>query len=198
MFLFFLLSLIQDEEGASFFRNLYETYRSKMYYAAWRVLKDPCMAEDVMQDTFFVIASDQRILKRLMELNAKSELYVSNYVTKMCRNEALRKVGTSAYQREAPSDIQETILPSEVYADTKDIINPEEILCRNADVDLIAKAMRHLSPEEERLIEMLYFQDFTMDEAASQLKITKNALYVRHHRALKTLAKILEKELGDC
>lgn len=194
MFLIFLLSFIHDEEGALFFRNLYEKYRDKMYYAAWNVLKDSGNAEDVMQDTFFIIASQEKVLKRLMELNEKSELYVSNYVTKMCRNEALRKMGKSAYQREQSVDLENAAFPEDLCLDTRDDENPEDALCRNADLALIAKALKRLSPEDEILIQLLYFQEFSMAETAAQLHITKNTLYVRHHRVLKVLARILEEE----
>lgn len=194
MFLIFLLSLIHDEEGSLFFRNLYEKYKDKMYYAAWKVLKDSSNAEDVMQDTFFIIASQEKILKRLMELNMKSEVYVSNYVTKMCRNEALRKMGKAAYQREQLSGLERAVSSEEPNVEAQESGNPEDLLCRNAELDLVTKALKDLSPEDEILIQLFYFQEFSMDEIAAQLNITKNTLYVRHHRVLKTLARILKKE----
>lgn len=190
MFFPFLLSCIHDEEGAFFFRMLYQKYKEKMYYAAWQVLKDPEGAEDVMQDTFFIIASQEQVLKRLMELNTQSEIYVANYVTKMCRNEALRKIGKASYRREQLLDMNETSF----QAKEQESENPEAVLCRNADLASVAKALKCLSPEDEQLINLLYFQGFSMKEAAEQLKITRNALYVRHHRVLKQLADILKKE----
>ena len=89
MFLLFLLSLIEDETYSQFFHQLYTKHQQRMYYAAWQILKNAQTAEDIMQDTFYMIASNDRVLQRLMELSNQSEIYVVNYITKMCRNLSL-------------------------------------------------------------------------------------------------------------
>lgn len=194
MYLLFLLALIENEEYSLFFHNLYTKYRQKMFYAAWRVLKNPQTSEDVMQDTFYIIASNDTVLKRLMELNEQSEIYVANYITKMCRNHALQKKGTAGIQREYVAEINEELI-SESFGSAESIsFNPEEILCRHTDKEALAVAIKKLPPADEMLIQLIYFQNFTMDEVAQQLEISKNALYVRHHRALKALSKLLEQE----
>lgn len=193
MFLLFLLSLIEDDKYSQFFHQLYTKYQRRMFYAAWRILKHPPTAEDVMQDTFYVIASNDRVLEKLMELSTQSELYVINYITKMCRNNAMRKAGTAAARKEYAAEINDELLSKGYVSAESKFLNPEEMLCHCTDKESVKNAMHKLSESDEILLNLLYFQNFTMDEIAQQLNITKNALYVRHHRALKSLSQILRQ-----
>lgn len=193
MFLLFLLSLIEDETYSQFFHQLYTKHQQRMYYAAWQILKNTQTAEDIMQDTFYMIASNDRVLQRLMELSNQSEIYVVNYITKMCRNNAVRKVSTTVARREYPAEINDDLLSGSSTSAESRPMNPEDILCDIIDQEVVKSAMRKLSEPDEDLLNLLYFQNFTMDEIAQYFNITKNALYVRHHRALKALSQILQQ-----
>lgn len=194
MFLLFLMSLIEDEKYSQFFHHLYTKYRQKMFYAAWQVLRNPQTAEDAMQDTFYVIASNDRVLERLMKLNEESELYLANYITKMCKNNAIQKASSTMASRERAADFSEDPIVENLSAAENKFMNPEDILCSITDRELMRNAMHRLSETDEELLHLLYFQNFSMDEIAEQLQITKNALYVRHHRALKALSVILKQQ----
>ena len=58
----------------------------------------------------------------------------------------------------------------------------------------VLAALETLSPARKKVIELHYFQDFTLTEIAEELGKTVNAIYGLHFNALKDLRKILEEK----
>lgn len=47
---------------------IYEKYRNRMYIAAYRVVKNPSVAEDVLHDTFVALSRNTEKLKNVDSL----------------------------------------------------------------------------------------------------------------------------------
>ena len=65
---------------------IYEKYRNRMYMAAYRIVKNPTVAEDVLHDTFVALSKNTEKLKNV------DSLYTASYVTKAARNHALNTI----------------------------------------------------------------------------------------------------------
>ena len=97
-----------------------------MYYAAWNVLKDSGNAEDVMQDTFFIIASQEKVLKRDRETARKTAL------------EYLAKVGMDMYIKAKPRQLS---------GGQKQRVAIARALAMNPDILLFDEPTSALDPE---------------------------------------------------
>ena len=84
----------------------------------------------------------------------------------------------------------------EVMSDTGHILmdddpSPEENLFRQEDIQQLRQALTTLSPEEQTLLLMRFFENASYDDIAPVLGKSAGALRVLQHRALKKLAKQL-------
>ena len=65
---------------------IYEKHRNRMYMAAYRIVNNPTVAEDVLHDTFVALSKNTEKLKNV------DSLYTASYVTKAARNHALNTI----------------------------------------------------------------------------------------------------------
>ncbi len=64
------------------------------------------------------------------------------------------------------------------------------------DYRAIQEAIESLQPSYQELLHLRYWSDLPFKEIASLLQISENAAKVRHHRAIKALIPLLEKDYG--
>lgn len=60
------------------------------------------------------------------------------------------------------------------------------------EVDKLHTALAMLTPEEQALIQALFFEEKTERQYAEELGVYRNAIHVRKTRILKKLKKFLE------
>lgn len=54
--------------------------------------------------------------------------------------------------------------------------------------------LKNLSPQEQRIIDLLYFKGYTQKETSEELDIPLGTVKTRARRAIKTLREILGEE----
>ena len=68
----------------------------------------------------------------------------------------------------------------------------ENTVLRKLEVDKLHTALAMLTPEEQALIQALFFEEKTERQYAEELGVYRNAVHVRKIRILKKLKKLLE------
>lgn len=68
----------------------------------------------------------------------------------------------------------------------------ENTVLHKLEMDKLHTALAMLTPEEQDLIQALFFEEKTERQYAEELGVYRNAVHVRKNRALKKLKKILE------
>lgn len=68
----------------------------------------------------------------------------------------------------------------------------ENIVLHKLEVDKLHTALAMLTPEEQDLIQALFFEEKTERQYAEELGVYRNAVHVRKNRVLKKLKKFLE------
>lgn len=68
----------------------------------------------------------------------------------------------------------------------------ENTVLHKLEVDKLHTALAMLAPEEQALIQALFFEEKTERQYAEELGVYRNAIHVRKTRILKKLKKLLE------
>ena len=166
-----LLSLI-DESDISEFEKFYMKYRRLMVSVAFEVLKNYHDAEDAVSDAFVSIARRYSYIKSLPDNEQRL------YVCQSAKNKA-----KTIYRKNSGRREKETPLTDD---DKFRSIEDEYAVEENASIDDILSAM----PETYRDVMFMYFvQEYTVEEIASELGLTQQAVYKRIERGRELLKK---------
>ncbi|MFT3981188.1 MAG: RNA polymerase sigma-70 factor [Ferruginibacter sp.] len=162
----FLNSFQHGEEAA--FDCLYREYFPSLAYFANRLLKDPDMAEDIVQDCFVLLWQRR---DRLSHINAiKSYLYAS------VRNQCLKHL--EKLQRQQPQHIP-----------TSEEASFEEAVIASETARELYQLIDSLSPALQQIIRLYYLEGKSNKEIAEQLHIEPDTVIRQRLRAIMALRK---------
>ncbi len=162
-------------------------YGGRMLATATRLLGDPALAEDCVQEAFL---SAFRAIDRF-----EGRADVATWLHRITVNAGLMKLCGRARASEQPID---DLLPA--FDDNGCRVEPAWHTPKSAD-DLVAEkeirdlvlAKIHELPENYRIVLLLRdIEDLSTQEAATLLELTENTVKVRLHRARAALKKLLE------
>lgn len=155
--------------------QIYDLYSPELYRYAARFLGDPCVAEDCVADTF------SRFLRAIRARRGPKK-FLRAYLYRIAHN------WIADYYRRAPdvAELKETQPGHEN--------NPEQEADLRIRQAQMRKAILQLTPEQQQVIALKYFQDWKNGEIAQALLKPVGAVKSLQHRALASLKKILEKE----
>lgn len=167
------------------FRVLYKRYSSLVYSASLRVLRDPALAEDMVQEIFL------RIWRR-------PESYVSQrgkfatWLTSVTRNRAVDEIRSRnrRYRHETASPEEQQW---DVPGDERD--DPALTAELSDQRRLILAAMSGLPPEQKKVIELAYFGGLTQQEIAERLQQPLGTVKTRIRLGMQKLRAALTPEL---
>lgn len=167
-----VLSLKQNSQTA--FEYLYESYGGAIYGIIHKILKDEEKSEDTMQEVFL------KIWKKISDYDpSKGRLYT--WMINIARNASIDQL--RKHRNVHLEDISTTVPKGERMMS----FQPETTLLDMADI------VDKLRPERAVLIDMVYLQGYTQEEAANILEIPLGTAKSRIRTALqdlKTLFKI--------
>jgi RNA polymerase sigma-70 factor (ECF subfamily) len=167
------------------FRTLYARYSSLVYSAALRVVRDPQIAEDMVQEIFLR-------LWRKPESYAATRGKFSTWLTSVTRNRAVDEVrsrGRRFRHETASPEEQERELPG---PETDDPALTAELSDQRR---LILTAMSQLPPEQRQTIELAYFGGLTQQEIAERLGQPLGTVKTRIRLGMQKLRAALTPEL---
>lgn len=158
---------------------IYEKYRNRMYMAAYRVVKNPSLAEDVLHDTFVALS------KNTEKLRDVDSLYTASYVTKAARNHAL-----NAVKKSRESNI--------ISIDEIDVVSDESLLdklCTEENINIIVSSILALDEKYRDVLSLYYFNELTVSEIATLLSRKESTVKQQLARGRRKLIDTIKKEV---
>ena len=156
---------------------LYEHYGDTLYGVAYKVVRDEALAQDVLQESFI------KIWKKSDSYDAsKAKLFT--WLFRITRNTAIDKLRSLSTK----SDKEIQIDVSNVYKLGEDALRPE-----------LMDIQRHLGsiePKYQVVLEALFFQGMTQQEASDELDIPLGTIKSRLKIGLRELKKIYGPAMG--
>lgn len=153
---------------------LFELFAQRVFQAAYFVLRDRTLAEDIMQETFLVT------IEKLGQLRdpAKIEIWLIRVAINKALNE-LRKQNTKRLLRSIPTAGR----------------NPttEEIVLAEEEKEHLHKAIEALPADCQVIIYLKYFRDLTTKQIAYGINIPEGTVKSRLRKAYDQIRKKLTK-----
>lgn len=157
----------KDEKALSL---LYDHYGETLYGVACKVVQDEDLAQDVLQESFI------KIWKNANTYDAsKAKLFT--WIFRITRNTAIDKL--RSLQNTAHKEIQ--IAVSDVYTMGENSIIPEHLDVR--------ENLEKIAPKYKIVLEALFFQGMTQQEASKALNIPLGTIKSRLKTGLRELGK---------
>lgn len=167
-----LVASLKHRENDAF-KHLYMHYRGALYNLILQYIKDPEIANDVLQDVIITI------WKQIDKYDAsKGKLFT--WMVKLTRNAAINKLRSKVFKSEAKNE------RLEIYVDTIDEKNPGTNTINQIG---LRQQVNNLRKEYTDVIELSYFNGFTHEEIAKVLNIPLGTVKTRLRNALVELRK---------
>lgn len=167
--------------------QLYDLYAARVYGLCLRILNEPQLAEDMLQEVFV------RLWERA-HLFEPARGSLSTWLLGIARNlciDQLRRLQArpQAAEDHAPGDKE--ALPFEEWLEDPAADVPEAAAL-NEQARLVRRALASLPPEQQMVIELSYFGGLTRREIARQLKWPEGTVHTRARLALLRLRQQLD------
>ena len=163
---------MEDENDRQFVTDLYLKYKLNMFYTARRIVKDPHIAEDMVQESCIAIINNLEKIKAVEVCRRRS--YIVSMVKNISINYVVKRDRQSKYSFIADDEIlsQQPDLDSDI----------EEQMIRNCEIVTIKSALLMLSEKDRTILRMKYFDDLRDGDIANYLNIKANS--VRYYLTL--------------
>ncbi len=155
---------------------LYEYYGDALFGVISKVLSDPDLAQDALQETFI------KVWKKAKTYDSK-KAKLFTWLYRIAYNTAIDKV--RSYNNKVGKEIQ--IDASDVYTLTGDSLNQD-----------VLDIQKHLSSIDEKyqiVLNALFFEGMTQQEASNELDIPLGTIKSRLKIGLRELKKIYDPEI---
>ena len=154
---------------------LFARHRTPVYRWLIRFVGNETVAEDLLSDVFF------DVWQQAGRFEGRST--VSTWLLSIARFKAL-----SARRRRTDAPLNETI--EATVADSAD--NAEVVLEKKHQGEMLRDALTKLSPEHREIIDLVYYHEKSVDDAAEILSIPRATVKTRMFYARKKLAELVQ------
>lgn len=153
--------------------ELYDRYGRAAYSIIVRVVRDPAIAEDLVQETFL------RVWNRVHGLDAERGS-LGAWLLAVARNRAIDYLRSSAGRERRTLELNEAEHPS-LYRDMEpDIIASDK-------TRRVKEAMQKLAPNHRQVMELAYFEGLSQSEMAERMGQPLGTVKTWVRTALKSL-----------
>ena len=158
--------------------SIMQEQQEAVFRLAYLFLGDAGEAEDVAQEVFI------RAFRYINSFDSARALrpWLFGITANLARNRR-RSIGRYVYH-----------LARMARLAPPDVIDPEQETTRRAEAALLWKAVRCLSDEDQEIIYLRYFMEFSVEETAETLSIAPGTVKSRLSRALERLRGVARKE----
>lgn len=164
----------RDKSGMTL---LYEHYAPALFRLLNERLGSKEIAQEALQDVFLKIWSN------IDQYDAGKGRFFT-WMVRITKNYAIDVLRSKKFKDGRKTDQ----LPTYVYNDSK---LSEEAYVKDSGLQ---KVLKNLSPEEQKIIDLLYFKGYTHREASKELDIPLGTIKTRTRKAIKVLRSILGEE----
>ena len=168
--------------------TLVNHYQTRGLRAAFLILDDQDLAEDIVSDAF--LRAYQKINQ--FDLHRPFGPWFFQIVTNLAKRAASRNNRSTPFSA-VPPTLQERYIQSENQADA----SPEDQVAEDDRQDQLRKAIMALSPGQRTVIVQKYFLNLSIAEIASNTLTPQGTIKWRLHTAYKRLRILLEAEEND-
>lgn len=156
---------------------LYNNYSDALYGFIYRVVQDDELAEDLLQDAFV------KIWKNFSQYDpSKGRLFT--WLVNVARNLAIDKIRSKDFSNSAKNQSIDGLV-SYIDLNAGHSYNP--------DVIGIKEMVGRLTPDQSKIIDLLYYQGYTQVEVAEELNIPLGTVKTRARLAISQLRKEFDK-----
>jgi RNA polymerase sigma-70 factor (ECF subfamily) len=166
----YLIASVQDRNAQSF-ATLYDRYRQAAYSLAYRMMRDPQTAEDLVQEAFL------QVWRAAGSYRAERGS-VRTWILSIVHNRGIDQLRSSVSRRRMHDKVEATIptsQPSDAFAET----------WRNSQCEQLREALRGLPPEQRRVLKLAYYSGYTHTEIAELLDLALGTVKGRVRLGLK-------------
>ena len=156
-------------------QTLYGRHHVKIYRFALRLLRDETAAEDVVSEVFI------DVWRNAAQFEGRSE--ASTWLLAMARNKAF-----SALRRRKDKPLDEEAA-AEIVDDSDD---PEVVMQKKSKGERLRDCLSRLSPEHREVIDLVYYHDKSIEEAARIVGVPEGTVKTRMFHARKRLAELAQ------
>src|SRR6202453_590493 len=180
----FLVAAAKDGDHQAY-AELCRRHSKQILRTILRITRDVADAEDTLQEA---------LLKAYVHIGRfEGRCAFSSWLTRIAINSALmlsrKKRSRPMYSFESDSDVDDFKLPEPVETSH----NPEESCILNALENECVRAIRHLSPTLQVVVQIRYREDASVAQIAKMLDISESAVKSRLLRARPKIREHLEK-----
>ncbi|HSA99644.1 MAG TPA: sigma-70 family RNA polymerase sigma factor [Anaerolineales bacterium] len=161
--------------------DIYDRYSTGLYTYATRLLNDATLAEDCVAEVF------ARFLKSLQKGQGPRD-HLRAYLYRITHNWIVDYYRDHQQVSELTETLHET-LPSEEF--------PEEEAAKRVRQKQLREAIRHLTPNQQKVIALKYLEDWSNEEVAQALHKTVGAIKSIQHHALVSLQRLLMEDTDE-
>ncbi len=156
------------------FSYLYDNYSQTLYGVVYRMVNDEDTAQDILQDSFV------KIWKNIANYDeSKGRLYT--WMLNVARNQCIDTMRSKAYQNSQKNQNVEDAVHA-VDKSNRTVQNPEIIGLK--------QQVMALKKDQRELIDLVYFNGYTQEQAAKHLNIPAGTVKTRIRAALLQLRKV--------
>jgi RNA polymerase sigma-70 factor, ECF subfamily len=155
---------------------LFARHRTAIYRWLLRFVGNETVAEDLLSDVFF------DVWRQAGRFEGRAA--VTTWLLSIARFKAL-----SARRRRVDAELNETI--ESTVADTAD--DPEITLQKKSRNELLRQALKNLSPDHRQIIDLVYYHEKSVDDAAQILGIPSATVKTRMFYARKKLTEQVQE-----
>lgn len=155
------LSTISTEEDRTKFEKIYYAYEKKMYAVAFKILKNPEDAEDIVHDSF------QAVIENLEKIHEVDCHKTWNYIVTIVKNKAITRYHKK--NRCMPEEMVEEYFPKETHRET----SIDEQVEKQEIAQITAELILELPAKYRHVIYLRYYNELSFAELAETLEITE-------------------------
>ena len=169
------------QEGDLFsFDHLVKKYQKKIYFLAYRMMKNHDAADDIAQETFINVYSSIK--------SFKPGYSFYSWLYRICMNLSINHLKRQKFVI-PESQFEEEASPLEKETTTED---PLSLLVQKERERKIEQAIDSLPPKYKAVFILKVYEDLSYEEIAQTLKISLGTVMSRLFRAREKLQKLLK------
>lgn len=173
-----LISLIAEKDTHAL-EQLYNRYEHPMYCFAYQIVKDRMIAEEVIQELFMKIWNNPHQYR-------SDHGKLSSWMFSVTRNASIDHL------RKKQHRIHHALTENEDMLKISDTIqNTETEAENNWTRQQIRTALKELNPDQREVLETIYYEGLTQQEAAEHMNIALGTVKSRVRLAMKHLKEKL-------